>query len=108
MRAGLKHIKWSAIGSRETGLTQTCWGLIHWHVSGVWGKFEQSDPCSSEISLLLQQGVLLADNSGSLSFLTPEILIFWRNIFCLADLPKLRNSFRSCRFPDPLGKVFCL
>lgn len=39
VRAGLKHIKWSAIGSREAGLKQTCWELIHWHVSDVWGKF---------------------------------------------------------------------
>lgn len=105
--AGLKH-KWSAIGIREVGLTQTCWGLLYWHVSGVWGKFKQSDPCSSEISLLLQQGMLLTDNGGSLFFLTPAKLIFWKNISSLAGLPKLQNSFRSCVFPDPLGKVFCL
>lgn len=46
-----------------------------------------------------------SSNSGLLSFLTPEIFIFWRNIFCLADILKLQNSFRSCRFPNSLEKL---
>lgn len=108
VRAGLRRVKWNAVRSRKVGLKQTRWGP---NLSDVWGKFEQFNPCHSEISLLMQQSMLLTfDNSGSLSYplLKSSFFFFLRNIFCSAELPKVQNSFRSCRLLDPLGKIFCL